>query len=292
MTGLQPQRLFYAGRLMGRFMGIFLLFCQVSCVFGTMSPSHALAPTEGREDKPTREIRTMDRANTIVLDCSEAREGNYRYYSYRRHRAKSKHTCEISDHARGMYRGGSNYCIFEFYSNTASETACATNDRIPTARRKDYINYWPDECLYDFPRCYDLANEKDVYQTYFCQKKWKMLNFPNITHVSVDCSLDVQTRQRERSMEFWQNVGVVILVCLFYLVVGVACFWCCRRCIRELRATARAHNENRDMEDYEFTVVSVMCCGYWCIVKQALPTTRAERSGLTNASVNRSVEMT
>ena len=58
---------------------------------------------------------------------------------------------------------------------------------------KEYITFWPDECVGDFARCYNLSEEDQYHQELLCPSLLRFLTTPipvGTTHVSVDCTID------------------------------------------------------------------------------------------------------
>lgn len=53
---------------------------------------------------------------------------------------------------------------------------------------RDYIQNWPDECVGDFQRCYEVPIHERYYFNFVCQRAWQ---FPEgATHISVNCTAD------------------------------------------------------------------------------------------------------
>jgi hypothetical protein len=58
---------------------------------------------------------------------------------------------------------------------------------------KEYITLWPDECVGDFARCYNLIEDDQYHKELLCPSLLRFLNTPvpfGTTHVSVDCTID------------------------------------------------------------------------------------------------------
>lgn len=86
-----------------------------------------------------------------------------------------------------------------YYQGTSS--ICGIDNAIGEA--KEYVAGWPDECVGDFPRCYDLKNPhhslcEDLYNLLGkleagSKRSGMTLVPPGTTHVSVDCTIDRET---------------------------------------------------------------------------------------------------
>ena len=137
-------------------------------------------------------------------------EQNYAGEWYPDERDESmRHTCtDETSNPRGRYTSHVVPCVLSFHRDLNAErvksvytlsTACTDDnlvdddlsgtltDTLP-AQLRDYIQDWPDECIGDFRRCYEIPTHERFYFNYVCRNGWQ---FPvGATHVAVDCTKD------------------------------------------------------------------------------------------------------
>jgi len=127
--------------------------------------------------------------------------------------------------------------------NTGEGTNSSINAMILPPVVRDYIQNWPDECVGDFQRCYEVPIHERYYFNFVCQRAWQ---FPEgATHISVNCTADKAAKvvlqdqnnigndpnkdpyliaQQQRTKNEIQELEIVLFVVLSVLVCS--CFAC------------------------------------------------------------------
>jgi len=169
---------------------------------------------ESQQDSMTEEIRDDPKCTAAGYYSLRFEQDEYDLRSWENtfiHRgintdAAYKKSCKsASANARGTYTSHLVPCTFRFFqipseqpgdlSHLVTSTACFDTSPMQNLPEfNDYIVKWPDECLADFVRCYDLKRDEKILLRYICKNG--DLKFPEgATHVSVNCTEDQKEKQ-------------------------------------------------------------------------------------------------
>ena len=218
--------------------------------------------------------------------------------------------CESpTENFRGQYCASVKTCTFRFYKVVDSSTTdqddtflpygpvnglCIDENALAIDSLEDYVMSWPDACVGDFDRCYSISKHKFVYLSHFCSKEWNEIP-TGATHLSVNCTKDKaakkKIREKQKNKEKNRNrrrtIGRIVGIVVPILVVLIGLFffrrWWSRQVQRALRDSTTPGNERQNQDGTEVTLCSMMICGYWCLIKKVLGSTRWERDGLLQA---------
>ena len=126
---------------------------------------------------------------------------------------------------------------------TQNDSNSSISDMILPPVVREYIQNWPDECVGDFQRCYEVPVHERYYFNFVCQRAWQ---FPEgATHMSVNCTADKAAKivqlekinrggdltndpyllaQQKRTKEEIHELEIVLFVVL--ALVLCSCFGC------------------------------------------------------------------
>ena len=185
--------------------------------------------------------------NPMPEPCTEATSNPRGRYS------SNLAPCTIAFHQVKWPRVSSAYSLSDACSDsnilpdTTENAGGATNSSfdgmiLPPVVR-DYIQNWPDECVGDFQRCYEVPVHERYYFNFVCRRAWQ---FPEgATHMSVNCTTDKAAKliqydkanrgadpkndpymiaQQERTKSEIREMEIVLFIVLS--VVVCSCFGC------------------------------------------------------------------
>ncbi|CAJ1944233.1 unnamed protein product [Cylindrotheca closterium] len=126
-----------------------------------------------------------------------------------------------TSNARGKYTSTVSPCTFEFHKAQEHQREldlirfhtsdlCSSENSFLTVQ--EYVEFFPDECVADFQRCYSLEHHRSVIWDFLCTKGWDIPE--GTTHVSVDCQRDKEliiqatTHRREEMIRGEQHARV------------------------------------------------------------------------------------
>jgi len=251
-----------------------------------MMPARNLGPGEGIEQG-------------IDLQCNDGEDDNtdnynWDYYPSSHHGDVFETRCHDSDNIQGSlyaYDGGFR-CDVKFFGSPDPEEiffkqqlskACSNTSSIMIMQLSSVIYQWNDECVTDLERCYSVdthLQSRDPFRNDLCRLKLDALP-AGTTHWSVDCT---QAVKKNRMV---QGGGMLLYISIMG-GIAIAALCCCRKCWREMKKTAAAHNESRDVHsDGNQTLFSMMMCGLSCLVQRRyVGSTAAEREQMIGQNNN------
>ena len=176
--------------------------------------------------------------------------------------------CDDSDNIQGsMYAYDGFRCDVKFFGSPDPEEttlfkqqlskACSSTSSTMILQLSSMIFQWNDECVTDLERCYSVDTHlqfRDPFRNDLCRMNLHELP-AGTTHWSVDCT---QAAKKHRMLE---GGGVLLYISILGGIL-IAALCGCRKCWREMKKTAAAHNESRDVHsDGNQTLCSMMMCG-------------------------------